>query len=138
MQTQHVHSIMLLCFSFPTPSDLPMSRPILFMLKEDFVDGEGLPYFCPDCAMITGVLAYFPKLRHSLDIRYVDFPNPRTEIVEMVGSENQGCPILILDKAPPMDAIGYLTGQRNGKYFISGAKAISNFWSYVHQTSRPH
>jgi len=115
-----------------------MARDILFLLKEDFPDGEGLPYFCPDCAIITGVLSYFPKLRHSLDVKYVDFPNPRKEIVELVGPTNQGCPVLVMYKAPPMDAIGFLNGQHNGRYFISGAKAIALYWSYIHQISRPH
>jgi hypothetical protein len=44
-----------------------MKRDILFLLKEDFPDGPGLPFYCPDCAQVTGVLAYFPKLRHHLD-----------------------------------------------------------------------
>jgi hypothetical protein len=115
-----------------------MSRDTLFLLKEDFADGPGLPYFCPDCAIITGVLSYFPKLRHHLDIKYVDFPRPRTEIVELIGTERQGCPVLILAKAPPMDALGYLTGQVNGHSFISGAKAIAMYWSHVYGVSRPH
>ena len=114
-----------------------MARDILFMLKEDFPDGDGLPYFCPDCATVTGLLSYFPKLRHSLDIRYVDFPAPRTDIAKLIGN-NQNCPVLILDKAPPMDALGFLTGQFEGRCFISGAKAIAKFWSHVYGTSRPH
>ena len=115
-----------------------MARDTLFLLKEDFPDGAGLPYFCPDCATITGVLSYFPKLRHALDIRYADFPAPRSEIVALIGKENQNCPVLILDKAPPMDAIGFLTGQFDGRCFISGAKAIAKYRSHVHGISRPH
>jgi hypothetical protein len=115
-----------------------MARDILFLLKEDFPDGDGLPFFCPDCAIITGVLTYFPKLRHKLDVRYVDFPRPRQDVVDLIGPDHQNCPVLVLEKAPPMDAIGYLNGQYNGKYFISGAKAIASYWSYVYQVSRPH
>lgn len=115
-----------------------MARDILFLLKEDFPDGGGLPYFCPDCATVTGVLSYFPKLRHTLDIRYVDFPAPRTEIVNLIGKDHQNCPMLILDKAPPMDALGFLTGQTDGRCFISGAKSIAKFWSHVYGVSRPH
>ena len=115
-----------------------MARDILYLLKEDFLDGQGLPYFCPDCATITGVLCYFPRLRYSLDIRYVDYPRPRNEIVGLIGEENQGCPVLILAAAPGMDAMGFLTGQSNGKSFISGAKAIANYWSHLHRVSRPH
>lgn len=115
-----------------------MGRPTLFLLKEDFQDGDGQPYFCPECATISGVLTYFPKIRHSIDIRYVDFERPRQAIVELVGAQHQGCPILVLDKAPHMDAIRFLTGQYNGRYFVSGAHAIALFWACLYGTSRPH
>jgi hypothetical protein len=115
-----------------------MARDILYLLKEDFLDGQGLPYFCPDCATITGVLVYFPLLRHNLDIRYVDFPRPRAEIAALIGEENQSCPVLILDKAPEKDAQRLVTGQFNSKSFISGGKNIAVYWSHTYQVSRPH
>jgi hypothetical protein len=43
-----------------------------------------------------------------------------------------------LDKPPAMDALAYVTGHANGKSFISGAKAIANYWSYTESVSRPH
>lgn len=115
-----------------------MARDILFLLKEDFTDGPGQPYFCPDCATITGVLSYFPKLRHTLDIRFADFPVPRPEIIGLIGKDHQNCPVLILGKAPPLVAIGFLTGQTEGRYFISGATAIAKYWSHINGVSRPH
>ncbi len=86
-----------------------MKRDVLYLLKEAFPDGGGLPYFCPDCAYINGVLSYFPSLRHRLDIRYVDFPRPRQEIVDLIGLEHQGCPVLILSSPPAMDAMQLMT-----------------------------
>ena len=115
-----------------------MARDTLFLLKSDFVDGAGAPYYCPDCAQITGVLDYFPKLRYELDIRYVDFAKPRKDIVAILSEQHQGCPVLILDQPPPMDALAYMTGHVNGKSFVSGAKAIGNYWSYKYNISRPH
>lgn len=115
-----------------------MARDILFVLKENFSDGPGVPYFCPDCAYITGVLTYFPKLRHNLDVRYVEFARPRKEIVDLIGTEHQGSPVLVLGAPPPMDAMELCTGQVNGHFFISGPKAISQYWSHVHAISRPH
>ena len=115
-----------------------MVRDTLFLLKEDFPDGLGLPFYCPDCAQVNGVLSYFPKIRHYLDIRYVDFPRPRRDIVELIGPDHQGCPVLILSKAPPMDALGFITGQVNNLSFISGAKAITQYWSHIYGVSRPH
>jgi hypothetical protein len=46
--------------------------------------------------------------------------------------------VLILDQPPAMDALAYMTGQINGKSFISGAKAIGNYWAYKYGISRPH
>lgn len=115
-----------------------MARDILYLLKEDFPDGPGLPYFCPDCANVTGLLTYFPKLRHHLDVRYVDYPRPRAEIVEFIGAENQGCPVLILAQNLSVNEIGFVSGQFNGRSFISGAKPIAEYWSHKYGTSRPH
>ena len=67
-----------------------MERDTLFLLKEAFVDGGGQPYFCPDCATVNGVLSYFPALRHDLDVRYVDFQRPRSEIVALLDEAHQG------------------------------------------------
>lgn len=113
-------------------------RDVLFMLKRSFSDGPGRPYFCPHCAELSGVLAYFPELLYTLDIRYVDFAKPRTEIVSLIGEANQSCPVLVLAGAPPMDATELVTGQSNGKYYVSGPRAIANYWSQVHGISRPH
>lgn len=115
-----------------------MERDTLFLLKEAFVDGGGQPYFCPDCATVNGVLSYFPALRHDLDVRYVDFQRPRSEIVALLDEAHQGCPVLILSKPPAMDALEMVSGQVNGRYYVSGAKNITKYWSHVHGISRPH
>ena len=74
---------------------------ILFLLTLGFTDsardGEGKKYYCPDCAFLEGVLGYCPALRTQLEIRYVAYPRPRREIVEIVGEAHQGCPNLVLD-----------------------------------------
>ncbi|MFN8739806.1 MAG: DUF3088 family protein [Pirellula sp.] len=74
---------------------------ILFLLKPDFTDStrdsEGKRYYCPDCAFLEGVLGYCPELQERLDIRYVDYPKPRREIVDLVGEAHQSCPNLVLD-----------------------------------------
>jgi hypothetical protein len=76
---------------------------ILFLLKPGFTDSvrdsAGKRYYCPDCAFLEGVLECCPELRAQLDIRYVAFPRPRQDIVELVGDAHQGCPNLILDPA---------------------------------------
>ncbi len=115
-----------------------MARDTLFLLTEDFRDGDGAPYYCPDCALVTGLLSYFPRLRHGLDIRYVDFARPRAELVALLGEAHQGCPVLVLAAPPPPEAIGLISGQVDGRCFVAGATAIGRYWSQAHGTSRPH
>jgi hypothetical protein len=79
---------------------------ILFLLKKDFADtarDTSKKYYCPDCAMLEGVLSYYPELRQKLDIRYIDYPRPRKEITALAGETHQGCPNLILDPANHQD-----------------------------------
>lgn len=75
----------------------------LFLLTPGFTDSardsESKTYYCPDCAFLEGVLACCPELRTQLDIRYVAYPRPRREIVQLVGEAHQGCPNLVLDAA---------------------------------------
>lgn len=72
----------------------------LFLLKPDFQDinrNADAKYFCPPCALIEGVLSFYPQLRNELEVTYVDFMRPRPAIVDLIGEENQGCPVLVLD-----------------------------------------
>lgn len=115
-----------------------MQRDILFLLKEKFEDGPGQAYFCPHCAEITGVLAYFPELRHGLDVRYVDFPRPRKDLVELIGEANQNCPMLVLNEKPGMNVLELMSGNYNGRYFVTGPREIARYWAAIHNISRPH
>lgn len=72
----------------------------LFLLKADFEDagrGDGKRYFCPDCVMIGGLLSYYPRLTSELEVKYVDFARPRPVLVDLLGEENQSCPVLVLE-----------------------------------------
>ena len=72
----------------------------LFLLHPNFKDNRIEPenqlYYCPHCAMIEGVIKYFPELDQLIDINYVDFPRPRKNIIDLIGEENQGCPVLVI------------------------------------------
>lgn len=114
-----------------------MTRDILYLLKHDFPDGPGR-YYCPECAQITGALTYYPALRHVLDVRYVDFPRPRPEIVELIGEENQSCPVLILAQASAAGVAGIEIGEYRGRHFISGAHEIGKYLARVHSVGEPH
>jgi len=72
----------------------------LFLLKPDFKDVNRNPeskYFCPHCAIIEGVISYYPQLKDDIEIHHVDFPRPRPVIIDLIGEENQSCPVLVLE-----------------------------------------
>jgi hypothetical protein len=115
-----------------------MHRDILFLLKHDFADGPGAAYYCPECAQLNGVLAYYPQLRHVLDVRYVDFPRPRKEILSLIGEANQSCPVLVIADGPPANVQGVEIGTHNGLHFVSGAEAIGHYLAQVQGVGKPH
>lgn len=115
-----------------------MERDALFLLKHDFADGPGAPYYCPECAQLNGVLHYYPKLRHWLEVRYVDFPRPRADIIALIGEANQSCPVLVLAGHAPANVQAVTIGEHNGRRFVGGATDIGNYLSQVHKLGRPH
>ena len=72
----------------------------LFLLKPDFQDlnrADGKNYFCPDCAIVYGLFSYYPYLRDEIKVDYVDYARPRKVLVDLLGEENQSCPVLVLE-----------------------------------------
>ena len=51
-------------------------------------------------------------------MRYVDFPPPRKDLVELIGQANQNCPMLVLAEKPGIDALEMMTGSFNGRYLF--------------------
>ena len=114
-----------------------MSKPILFTLKPNLVEG-GRTYYCPDCAMVAGMLSYHPDAAAALEVRSVDFARPRPAVIEMLGAENQGCPVLILptDAAAPPAEVHPRTA--NGYTFIAGARDITTYLALEYGSTFPH
>lgn len=88
----------------------------LFLLKPDFQDVKldaEKKYFCPHCAILEGLLLYYPRLGDQLEVHRVDFPRPRPVIVDLIGEENQSCPVLVKEDGSfineTRDIIQYLT-----------------------------
>ncbi len=106
---------------------------ILFLLQPDFTDSlrdqDGKLYYCPDCALIEGVLSYYPHIRQQIDIRYIDFPHPRKEIIELVGDSHQGCPNLILDTAHHDMVDASLYHQNGGRLYTTDPKLVLAYFS---------
>lgn len=97
----------------------------LFLLKADFKDtnsDDGKRYFCPDCSMLEGLLSYYPRLRNELQVHYLDFARPRTELVDLLGEANQSCPVLVFEEGS----------------FISETNEIIRHLSEDHQIGHMH
>jgi len=121
----------------PDEERQPMSKHILFLLKPNFYDGEEGPFFCPHSAAMEGLLKYVPDLEAKLDVRRIDFQRPRPDIVKLLGEENQGTPVLVVDetmKTPPEAQVSGLTGRA----FFLGEIEISKFLHRELGIIKPH
>lgn len=115
-----------------------MKRDRLYLLKPDFMDGAKGPYFCPGCAQMLGVLEFYPPLKEKLDVRFLDFSRPRPELVQLLGEENQSCPVLVLKQAPSDSALKALVRQANGHCFVEGFEEIANYLAAANGIGIPH
>ena len=114
-----------------------MSKPILFTLKPNFAEGERT-FYCPDCATVEGVLSYYPEVRAKLDIRPVDFARPRPAVIQLIGAENQGCPVLILPEGSANPAAEVHPRTAHGRTFIAGARDITTHLALTMGSAFPH
>ena len=72
---------------------------------------------------MTGILWYYPEVAAKLDIRQVDVPRPRPEVVALVGEENQSCPVLVLPAGETPAGVPVA----HGRAFVSGPEAIIKY-----------
>jgi len=117
-----------------------MTRDQLFLLKPGFMDGPRGPCYCPSCATLEGVLAFYPRLRDVLDVRYVDFPRPRAAVIAAIGATNQGLPALVIGSGPAADAAlaGLDVREGGGRRFLQGAGDIGRYLARRHGSGEPH
>ena len=104
-----------------------MNRDILFMLPPGFPD-NGRREFCPECAELWGVLSWFPALRETVDIRYVDIHHPRGPICAVLGEGRWNAPTLVLAPGHRAEAqTGVKTAM--GREYIGSARGIARYWA---------
>jgi hypothetical protein len=105
----------------------------LFLLKPGFTDSssdkEGKKYYCPHCAMIEGVLKYYPQLEKMIEIHRIDFKRPRKEILALIGEENQNCPVLIIDKIKENDIDTSYFQVFGDKLFVNSDELIARYFT---------
>lgn len=112
-----------------------MTRDILFMLPPGVKEQDVFEY-CPECAEVWGLLAYFPAIKEGLDIRYQDIVRPRTEMMSLLGEGHQNCPTLVLqDISPHADSANIKL--INGYRFIDNARDIGRYWAERYGTPVP-
>lgn len=114
-----------------------MAKDRLIMLKPDFQDA-GFRQFCSECAMVEGMLSFYPEIRKQLDVKYIGFARPRHEIVAELGAEHQSSPVVILaDPSKAKKAQNVTVKQSNGKSFINDPYEICEYLAAVHAAGRP-
>lgn len=115
----------------------------LFLLNPDFNDpriSADEKYYCPHCARIEGVLHYYPRLREAIDIEYVNFQRPRQKIINLIGEENQGCPVLVIDASELEDKeLDLSSFTKRGSYLFANATGvIANYLAQKYTIGHPH
>ena len=93
----------------------------IFLIAPGFDDPkrDDGPFVCPYCNQVEGLLASFPALAENVEVTRLPFPRPRQPVIELIGEENQGLPVLVFGDNPPADA-----REANGNYFISDTSRI--------------
>jgi hypothetical protein len=77
----------------------------LYILAAPFLDG-GFEWYCNDCATLEGAMLVNTHWKDRIDVRRVAYPRPRQELIDLIGPEFQGLPMLVMDKdRAPGDAI---------------------------------
>jgi len=115
-----------------------MNQDRLYLLKPGFMDNGKGPYFCPGCAQMVGLLEFYPALNQHIEVRWLDFPRPRPELVELLGEENQSCPVLVLKEAPTSPPPSVPLRQARGHWFVEGANEIATFLAHTRGIGIPH
>lgn len=84
---------------------------------------------------MEGLLTSFPEMAKELDVERISWPQPRTELVTLIGSKNQSLPVLVLVGDTP---VGIETKSHNGIQFIDDKDAILKALSLIYGIPTPH
>lgn len=109
----------------------------IFLVKPGFQDPAfpGKDFYCWHCALIEGVLASFPDLAANLAVKHVDWPRPRTEVIDVVGEAHQSLPLLVLGGG---SRSADETGRVEDTSFIADKDAILQALTDRHGFPHPH
>lgn len=93
----------------------------IFLIAPGFTDPkrDDGPFVCTYCNQVEGLLASFPALAEKIEVTRLPFPRPRQPVIDLIGEDNQGLPVLVFGDNPPGDAL-----EANGRHFVSDTKRI--------------
>lgn len=120
-----------------SPDGNPMSHDRLYLIRPGFFHEERGPFYCPGCAEVRGLLEHYPFLKERVSLHYVDFDRPRSELVTLLGTENQSCPVLILSRNPEDLPLPPGLRRANGLAFVEGAREIGEYFALAHGSGSP-
>ncbi len=112
-----------------------MTKDTLFLLPPGFYDNDRRE-FCPECAELWGVLAYYPAIKDSLEIIYVGIEHPRVPICEILGDGRWNAPTLILSE-PEAASGDFDIAIDNGAAHLSSARDIAKYFAAKFGTAMP-
>jgi hypothetical protein len=101
----------------------------LYLLRPGFYNVGVGPLYCGDSLPVEGLLSFFPQLRTLLNVHYLEFPRPRAALVDTLGAENQGIPVLILADEREIDDEELAPKKANGKRFFADERSIRRYLS---------
>ena len=107
----------------------------LFLLPPGFED-NGRREFCPECAEIWGVLSYYPAIKESLEIIYVELAHPRVAICDLLGEGNWNAPTLVLSEASA-GAANVAVEYSNDRAYLGSARQIAAYFAAKFGTAVP-
>ena len=112
-----------------------MEKDVLYLLAPGFREDRRRE-FCPECAEIWGVLAYFPAIREALEIRYEPLAHPRPGLVGALGEGRWNCPTLILADAAAAGPQAQVKTAGGARY-LDNARDIAKYFAHRFGTPFP-
>lgn len=101
----------------------------LYLLRPGFKNSGVGPLYCGDSVPVEGLLSFFPALRSLVDVHYLEFLRPRAVLVEALGEEHQGVPVLILASDRKLNDASPKPSTVKGKRYFSDERAIRQYLS---------
>lgn len=110
-----------------------MNRDTLFLLPPGFED-RGARQYCPECAEVWGLLAYYPAIRETLEVVYQPVRHPRSGLVARLGAGQWNCPTLVLGEGSPE---GPGVQSSNHVRYVDNARDLGRYWAALYGTAVP-